>query len=146
VDPAHRSRDGGRGTRESEPAPTARQAGKSPGTLETYRWPVYKLLLPAYEREGIDSATKIKQRFLDRVNAEPLDAGLSPASVPLVPSAASVAAVEDLALAEDDRLQESVLAGVGEELSELSGLSIGSSGTARRLGGARGRRAVGDAR
>ena len=60
--------------------------------LETYRRPVYKLLLPAYEREGIDSATKISQRFLDRVNAEPLDAGLSPASVPLVPSAASTTA------------------------------------------------------
>src|SRR5215469_8736752 len=62
--------------------------GKSPRTLETYRWPVYKLLLPASEREGIHSATKIRQRFLDRVNAEPLDAGPSPASVPLVPSAA----------------------------------------------------------
>jgi len=66
--------------------------GKSPGTLETHRWPVYKLLLPAYEREGIDSATKINQQFLDRVNAEPLESGLSPASVPLVPSAASTTA------------------------------------------------------
>ena len=67
-----------------------------------------------------------------------LDTGLLAGAIP-------AAAVEDLALAEDDRLQESVLAGVGEELSELSGLSIGSSATARRLGGARGRRAVGDA-
>src|SRR5215472_17537636 len=31
---------------------SAWDGGKSPRTLETYRWPVYKLLLPAYEREG----------------------------------------------------------------------------------------------
>jgi integrase len=35
----------------------------------------------ACEREGIDSATRINQRFMDRLNAELLDSGLAPASV-----------------------------------------------------------------
>jgi len=43
---------------------SARAVGKSPRTLETYQWPVYKLLLPACGREGIGSATQINQRFL----------------------------------------------------------------------------------
>jgi len=41
-----------------------------------------------------------------------LDAGV-------LAGAVAVAAVEDLALVEDDRLQEPVLADVGDELSEL---------------------------
>src|SRR5262245_7610459 len=60
---------------------SARAGGKSPRTLEAYRWPVYKLLLPACKREGIENATEIDQRFLDRLNAELLDSGRSPASV-----------------------------------------------------------------
>lgn len=60
---------------------SARAGGKSPRTLEAYRWPVYNLLLPACEREGIHSPTKIDRRFLDRLNAELLDSDRSPASV-----------------------------------------------------------------
>jgi integrase len=60
---------------------SARAGGKSPRTLEAYRWPVYNLLLPACERDGIDSPTKIDRRFLDRLNADLLDSGRSPASV-----------------------------------------------------------------
>jgi integrase/recombinase XerD len=60
---------------------SARAGGKSPRTLEAYRWPVYKLLIPACEREGIDSATNIDQRFLDRLNADLLDSDRSPVSV-----------------------------------------------------------------
>src|SRR5882672_6917350 len=60
---------------------SARAGGKSPRTLEAYRWPVYKLLLPACEKDGIQSAAKIDQRFLDRLNAELLDSGRAAASV-----------------------------------------------------------------
>ncbi len=42
---------------------------------------MYKLLLPACEREGIDSPAQIDRRFLDRLNAELLDSERSPASV-----------------------------------------------------------------
>ena len=41
---------------------SARAGGKSPRTLEAYRWPVYNLLLPACERWGIHSPTKIDRR------------------------------------------------------------------------------------
>src|SRR5438874_1840097 len=60
---------------------SARAGGKSPRTLDAYRWPVYKLLLPACRREGIETATNIDQRFLDRMNADLLDSDRSPASV-----------------------------------------------------------------
>ncbi|HKF75217.1 MAG TPA: tyrosine-type recombinase/integrase [Candidatus Dormibacteraeota bacterium] len=60
---------------------SARAGGRSPRTLEAYRWPVYKLLLPACEREGIQNPAQINQRFLDRLNAELLDSDRSPASV-----------------------------------------------------------------
>src|SRR5262249_62416112 len=60
---------------------SARAGGKSPRTLEAYRWPVYNLLLPACEQEGIDSPARIDQRLLDRLNAELLDSDRSPASV-----------------------------------------------------------------
>jgi integrase/recombinase XerD len=60
---------------------SARAGGKSPRTLEAYRWPVYNLLLPACKREEIDNATEIDQRFLDRLNAELLDSGRAAASV-----------------------------------------------------------------
>jgi hypothetical protein len=59
--------------------------GKSPRTLETYRGRRTTCCCLLCEREGIDSATKIKQRFLDRLNAELLDSELSPASVRFVP-------------------------------------------------------------
>jgi integrase/recombinase XerD len=60
---------------------SARAGGRSPRTLEAYRWPVYSLLLPACEREGIESPAQIDRRFLDRLNAELLDSARAPASV-----------------------------------------------------------------
>src|SRR5437879_11126699 len=60
---------------------SARAGGKSPRTVESYRWPVDHLLLPACEREGIGTPAEIDRRFLDRLNAELLDSARSPASV-----------------------------------------------------------------
>src|SRR5439155_8309821 len=60
---------------------SARAGGKSPRTLESYRWPVYNVLLPACAREGIYTRAALDRRFLDRLNAELLDSGRSPASV-----------------------------------------------------------------
>src|SRR5262249_56805002 len=59
---------------------SARAGGKSPRTLEAYRWPVYNLLVPACEREGIDSPTKIDRRVLDRPHPGPLGPHPAPAS------------------------------------------------------------------
>jgi integrase len=60
---------------------SARAGGKSPRTLEAYRWPLYKVLIPACEGAGLDHPSKIDQRFLDRLNASLLDSRRSPASV-----------------------------------------------------------------
>jgi integrase len=60
---------------------SVRAGGRSPRTVEAYRWPVNQLLLPACAREGITVPSEIDRRFLDRLNAELLDSGRSPASV-----------------------------------------------------------------
>ena len=60
---------------------SVRAGGRSPRTVEAYRWPVYRLLLPACAREGIATPVEIDRRFLDRLNGELLDSGRSPASV-----------------------------------------------------------------
>jgi site-specific recombinase XerD len=60
---------------------SARAGGKSPRTLDSYRWPVYNLLLPACRQAAITSPAEIDQRFLDRLNASLLDSPRSPESV-----------------------------------------------------------------
>jgi hypothetical protein len=57
-------------------------AGRSPRTLETHTGsPSTSCCRPRASGRGIDSATKINQRFLDPLTAELLDSGRSPASV-----------------------------------------------------------------
>jgi integrase len=123
-------------------------AAKSPRTLEAYRWPVYNLLLPACEREGIDSPTKIDMRFLDRLNAELLDSSRSPASVRsylrqinvslrwcereggglegdcTAPKVPEIRRLEEAARTERDTLVLRTLADTGLRLSELLGMRV----------------------
>jgi len=60
---------------------SVRAGGKSPRTLDSYRWPVYNLLLPACQEAGITNPAEIDRRFLDRLNASLLDSPRSSASV-----------------------------------------------------------------